>query len=76
MEPTFHTMTALFEQLGLPSADSDISAFIERHVLAPGTALHQANFWSETQARFLRDCIEEDADWAEVVDHLDARLRR
>ncbi|MBN7798623.1 DUF2789 domain-containing protein [Parahaliea mediterranea] len=76
MEPAFHSMKALFEQLGLPSSDSEITAFIDRHVLAPGTALHRANFWSEAQARFLRDCIEADADWAEVVDHLDARLRR
>lgn len=76
MEPVFHSMKALFEQLGLPCSDSEISAFIDRHVLAPETPLHEANFWNEAQARFLKDCIEEDADWAEVVDHLDAQLRR
>ena len=76
MESTFHTMEALFDQLGLPSSEPDIAAFIDRHVLAPDTPLPEANFWNEAQARFLRDCLLEDADWAEVVDHLDARLRR
>jgi hypothetical protein len=76
MESTFHTMEALFDQLGLPSSEAEISAFIDRHVLAPDTPLAEANFWSGAQARFLRDCLSEDADWAEVVDHLDAQLRR
>lgn len=76
MEPAFHSMPSLFEQLGLPSSDSEITAFIDRHVLPPGVALADANFWNAGQARFLRDCLEEDADWAEIVDHLDARLRR
>jgi len=76
MEPEFHTMKSLFEQLGLPSGADDINGFIERHVLAPGTALPDANFWTGAQSRFLQDCLNDDADWAEVVDHLDARLRR
>lgn len=31
-------------------------------------------FWSKSQARFLRDEILADADWAEVVDELNLRL--
>lgn len=76
MEPAFHSLKSLFDQLGLPSSESEISAFVERHVLPADTPLAEAGFWSEAQARFLRDCLEDDADWAEVVDHLDALLRR
>lgn len=76
MEPAFHSMEALFEQLGLPSSRGEINAFIERHVLAHDTPLPKAPFWTEAQASFLRECLDEDADWAEVVDHLDAQLRR
>jgi hypothetical protein len=76
MEPAFHSMESLFAQLGLPNSEPDINAFIERHVVPADVPLAEANFWNEAQARFLRDCIADDADWAEVVDHLDAQLRR
>jgi len=76
MEPAFHSMQSLFQQLGLPSTNSEISAFIDRHVLPPDVPLADANFWNDGQSAFLRECLKEDADWAEIVDHLDARLRR
>ena len=42
----------------------------------PGyVALADAPCWTPAQAAFLREEILEDADWAEVVDQLDARLR-
>ena len=76
MESPVHTINALFEQLGLEDSDDAIQMFIEQHKpLASEVALHEAAFWNASQADFLRQAIEEDADWAEVVDQLDAMLR-
>ncbi|QOR38717.1 DUF2789 domain-containing protein [Billgrantia diversa] len=77
MEHPVHPFSELFEQLGLDSDDASIKAFLERHApLPPATALHEAPFWNPAQAEFLEAALEEDADWAEVVDHLDASLRK
>ncbi len=77
MEHTVHPFSELFEQLGLPADDASIKAFIERHApLPPTLALYEAPFWSPAQAEFLETALEEDADWAEGVDHLDASLRK
>lgn len=70
-----YSLTTLFEQLGLSASQKHIDAFIANHMLADGTQLHEANFWSKAQADFLRESIEQDADWAEPVDELDALLR-
>ena len=76
MEPPVHTLNALFEQLGLDDSDDAIQSFIETQKPLPAqVALHEANFWNAAQAEFLKRAIEEDADWAEVVDHFDAMLR-
>lgn len=76
MDMSEHTLNSLFQQLGLPETDTAIDHFIEQH---KGTnrqgPLHEADFWSESQANFLQEAIEEDSDWAEIVDHLDALLR-
>lgn len=76
MELNQHSMPDLFEQLGLSSRAADIEEFVERHSHQLGArALHEAKFWTPAQAEFLREAIEDDADWAEVVDQLDAMLR-
>lgn len=76
METPMHNMSSLFDQLGLPSDTEAIERFIETHgPLAPGILLADAPFWTSAQASFLREEIVEDADWAEVVDELNARLR-
>ena len=76
METPIHTINNLFAQLGLPSDTAAIDNFIAGHVpLASDIQLADAPFWSDAQANFLREEISEDADWAEVVDQLDARLR-
>lgn len=76
MEAPVHSLNALFEQLGLPSSESEIQAFIETHKsIANSTPLAQASFWTPSQAAFLAEAISDDADWAEVVDQLDAMLR-
>ena len=71
-----HAMSALFDQLGLPSDPAAIDAFITAHSpLDTAVRLYQAPFWSKAQSDFLRDEILEDADWAAVIDELDADLR-
>ncbi|MDG6777098.1 DUF2789 domain-containing protein [Thiomicrorhabdus sp. zzn3] len=76
MEAPDHSLNALFDQLGLPSSNQEIEHFIARHKpLAIDIPLTQADFWTDAQADFLAQAIMDDADWAEVVDHLDAMLR-
>lgn len=70
------SLSALFLQLGLPEDDASISEFIENHPLKPDIKLADAPFWSASQSGFLKSAIEEDSDWAEAVDHLDAELRQ
>ncbi len=75
MELPIHTLSNLFEQLGLPSDQESIEAFVANHRPLPdGVAVADASFWTPSQARFLRDEIREDADWAAVVDTLGALL--
>lgn len=76
MESTTHPLSALFAQLGLPDDAVNIAAFLAAHAgLAEDIALADAPFWTPAQATFLREEILEDADWAEVVDELNLRLR-
>jgi hypothetical protein len=70
-------LSSLFAQLGRDSDDAAIARFIETYSPLPGSIhLHEAPFWTPAQARFLQEAILEDAEWAEVVDTLDSRLRR
>lgn len=76
MELSAHNLNSLFEQLGLESSDEAIEQFISEHKPIPANIpLHEASFWKPAQASLLREAVTEDADWAEVVDHLDAMLR-
>ncbi|MCV6588228.1 MAG: DUF2789 domain-containing protein [Marinobacterium sp.] len=76
MDTSAHTLNALFSQLGLPSSDRDIDRFIATHQLySDSIPLPEATFWSPSQASFLREALEQDADWCEPVDMLDSRLR-
>lgn len=73
----FHNLVSLFEQLGLDSTNEGIAAFIDKNRPVPGNlALHEAEFWNTSQAAFLEEAIDKDADWAEVVDELNLLLRR
>lgn len=75
METSNHTLNNLFDQLGLPSDDAAIEAFIYTHRhLAGDLTLSEAPFWTTSQAAFLREEILKDADWAEVIDQLNVRL--
>ncbi|MFE8071237.1 DUF2789 domain-containing protein [Marinobacteraceae bacterium S3BR75-40.1] len=76
MDTSQHTMATLFEQLGLPSDEGSIESFIQRHAPLPReVALEDAPFWNATQSHFIAEGLDEDSDWAEVIDHLDAQLR-
>ena len=75
MEPPFHQLGDLFRQLGLPDDPSAIAEFVATHRPLPaGVALADAPFWSPRQARFLREELGDDADWAEWVDTLGVLL--
>jgi len=76
MDTSEHSMATLFAQLGLPNDAGAIEQFIASHrPLKPDLQLADADFWNEGQARFLREGIGDDSDWAEVIDELDAQLR-
>ena len=77
MDSLIHDLNALFQQLGLPSETKALQAFISQHSpLAETIELADAPFWSASQATFLREQLNKDADWAEVVDQLNLLLRR
>lgn len=76
METEVHSLNTLFDQLGLQSSDKAIDAFIAKNGKLPkDVKLHEARFWTQSQANFIKQAINQDAGWAEVVDHLDVRLR-
>lgn len=76
MSPHFHRFGELFEQLGLPADVPDIAAFIQSHSpLHPDVRLEDAAFWSSAQGALLREHLQDDSDWAGVVDQLNLALR-
>ncbi|HSH73975.1 MAG TPA: DUF2789 domain-containing protein [Methylophilaceae bacterium] len=75
METPAHSINNLFAQLGLDSDDASIASFIQTHgPLDHKVVLSEASFWTASQAAFLREEITKDADWAEVIDQLNAAL--
>ena len=77
MEPNTPTLADLFAQLGLDADEAAQRAFIAAHAPLPANLpLPDAPFWTPAQATFLREALLEDAEWAEVVDELDALLRK
>jgi len=75
MELTTPTLQTLFEQLGLDSDQASIDSFVESHGPLPeDVKLVDADFWTPQQAKFLKDELREDADWAQVVDELNVLL--
>ena len=77
MERLHHSFSDLFAQLGLPTDDDGIGAFIDQHsTLGGALRLEEAPFWSSAQASLLKEELLDDADWAEVIDRLSLALRR
>lgn len=71
MESPFHSLVDLFKQLGLPHEPAAIQRFIEHNRSAClGCSVQDAPVWSESQAAFLREAVEADADWAIAAESL------
>ncbi len=71
------TLEHLMEQLGLSTDGDSLQDFVNTHgPLPPATRLEDASFWNESQSAFLREAIAQDAQWAPMVDQLDALLRK
>ena len=76
MDQPIHQFSDLFAQLGLPSDEAAIQQFIiTNSPLRSDIDLADAPFWTASQAAFLKEEKLEDADWAELVDHLNLALR-
>lgn len=75
MESGSHAMNDLFSQLGLDSTDEAIEQFIATHKISSSLILANAPFWNQSQASFIKESIEQDADWCEIIDQLDSLLR-
>lgn len=76
MEQSQHSFSELFRQLGLPADRAYIEQFIVEHKpLEPDVKISAAPFWSQSQQEFLKKALQEDADWAPMVDQLNAELR-
>jgi len=76
MEKLFPRFSELFAQLGLSSTPADIQKFLTQHSpLAFNIRLQDATFWTPAQSSLLQELLQEDADWAEVVDQLSLALR-
>jgi hypothetical protein len=72
-----HSLRQLFAQLGLPDEPLQIDCFIHHHRPVPGQLrLAEAPFWNLAQSQLLTASVDDDADWAVVVDKLDTLLRR
>ncbi|WP_417543090.1 DUF2789 domain-containing protein [Marinobacter sp.] len=76
MDTSKHNLSTLFDQLGLASDEKSIEAFTARYSPLPHEiALQDAPFWSESQSQLLEEGLEDDSDWAEVIDELNAIMR-
>lgn len=76
MNSTNPTLINLFEQLGLAADEAAIDEFIETHKgLSDELHIENAEFWTRAQASFIKSALTEDAEWAELIDQLNTRLR-
>lgn len=75
MDTVKHNLSNLFKQLGLPTEADAVEQFFAAHTLSPEQQLEDAAFWNAAQAQFIREARGSDADWSELIDELDTRLR-
>ncbi|KZN65416.1 hypothetical protein N473_12870 [Pseudoalteromonas luteoviolacea CPMOR-1] len=75
MDNSYHSLNALFAQLGLDNSDEHISQFIDNNKLPSSTLIVDAPFWNQGQKHFIEESLREDADWSEIIDTLDTLLR-
>lgn len=74
MELENHTLSTLFQQLGLDDSAKSIDAFIEKHQLPSEVKVSDADFWNDAQAALLKEAILADGPEALWVDELNVRL--
>lgn len=72
---TTPTLKDLFCQLGLDASDEGMDYFIYQNKGLPDDVhIEQADFWTDSQRAFIKAELEEDAQWCEVIDQLNAML--
>ena len=76
MDTSIHTLKMLFLQLGLKNDDMAMGQFIEEHQLKRGQAIENADFWNASQAQFIKESWQDDADWCVIVDQLNSLLHQ
>jgi len=77
MHAPVHPLKELFQQLGLGSSNEEVEVFIHMHApLRDDIQLADAPFWSPSQAAFLREALNDDDDWCEVIDELNRSLHQ
>ncbi len=77
MHTPIHLLSELFQQLGLGSSTEEVEHFIQTHApLREDIALADAPFWNPSQAAFLREALNDDDDWCEVIDALNSALHQ
>ena len=64
-------MQTLYQQLGLSSDQIAIENFIFNNHLGKGMPLDHAACWNASQAQFIREALDQDSDWPEIVVQLD-----
>lgn len=70
-------MSKLFSQLGMANDTASINGFVDANAPMSGDVqLHEAAFWSASQAAFLHDALLDDAEWAVIVDELNSDLHK
>ncbi|MEY4671639.1 MAG: hypothetical protein RLZZ415_1518 [Pseudomonadota bacterium] len=75
MERVPYNMSSLFDQLGVVSDEQSIARFINgKAPLGGDVQLHEAAFWTASQAEFLREAVLQDAEWVVIVDALNSEL--
>lgn len=74
MGKLIYCLGTLFEQLGMSGKSEDIEAFIEKNRLADGISIYEAPCWTPQEAAFLKEGLEQNSDWALIIDELNVRL--
>jgi len=76
MDTITHNLSGLFAQLGLPNSSDEIADFIDRNrPVAKNRAIYELDIFTRSQKQFLHEGLQQDAEWAEVIDELHALLR-
>lgn len=67
-------MSNLFLQLGLEADDVAIAQFIASHQLPGQVHIVDAPYWNQGQRSFLRETMDKDGAWIQIVDALNESL--